>query len=129
MPLDKQTGVKDIESTLKQAQKSGENMDAVIRQEYLAITPADRQAALAQIKKDKVSDPTLPGLEITDSNGSVSVKSDTTQSWSSWGKDQVSNVEAGGRGVIASAEKDLNDFYHAIVDPFNNERKLIPGQQ
>jgi hypothetical protein len=128
--IDSQTGVREIESTLRSAQKSGDNMDAVIRQEYLAMSnPADRQAALAQIKQDRKADPSLPGLEITDRNdGDVSVKSDTTRSWATWGKEVMNDAEAAFRGNVSKGQDDVNSAKHA-GDTFHQWRLLVPGQQ
>ena len=127
--IDSHTGVNLIEGTLMQAQKSGENMDPVIRQEYLAMSPADRRAALIQIDKDRQSNPNLPGLEITDrGDGDATVKSDTRRSASTWIAETTNNAEANARQTTAKGEKDLKDFWHALSDPFNNERKKVPGQ-
>ena len=126
---DKQTGVREIESTLRLAQKSGENMDNVLRAEYQGITPADRQAALAQVKQDRAVDPSLPGLEITDRDGNVSVKSDTRQSWSSWGKDQLNGAETDVRQAVSTVEDFGQQFWQATVGKFNEERLKVPGEK
>ncbi len=125
---DRQEGVRQIESSLRLAQKSGENMDPVIRQEYLAITPAERQAALMQIKQDRTADPSLPELEITDRDGNVSVKSDTTRSWTTRGKEELNDVQARFREGITAVEDFGKGIKHATIDQFNAERKLVPGQ-
>jgi hypothetical protein len=125
---DRQEGVSQIESTLRYAQKSGENMDPVLRQEYLAMAPVDRRAALIQIKQDRAADPSLPGLEITDRDGDVSVKSDTTRSWATQGKEQINNVQANIREDASSVEDFGKQLKHATVDQFNTWRKLVPGQ-
>jgi hypothetical protein len=127
--VDKQEGVRDIESTLRSAQKSGENMDPVIRQEYMAITPADRQAALAQIKKDRVADPSLPGLEITDRGGDVSVKSDTTRSWATWAKETLNNAETAVRQDVATGQNYFDQFKQATLGAANDERLKVPGEK
>ena len=129
MTIDQATGVKMIEGTLKQADKSGQNLDDVIRQEYIAMAPNDRRAAMAQITKDRATDPSLPGLEITENGGNVNVKSDTKESWSNWGKEQIGDVQRAGLGVWkmgGDAVKQVSDGYDkTVVQPFDRMRDLV----
>jgi len=71
----------------------------------------------------------LPGLEITDrGDGEVTVRSDTRRSVSTRIGEVTNDAQANARQTAAKGEQDLKDFWHALIDPFNNERKKVPGQ-
>jgi hypothetical protein len=127
--LNAQEGARDIESALRTAQKSGTDMNPVIRQDYLGTKPEERQAALDIIKNDrKTVDPSLPALQITERDGDVSVKTDAKQSWSSWGKEQLSGVETNINQNISKGQEDFKEFEQATIGTVNTWRLLIPGQ-
>jgi hypothetical protein len=119
--LDVKAGVKDIESTLMSAQKTHDNMDAVLRQEFLAMAPGDRRAALTQIDKDRESNPSLPALELTDRGaGDVTVHANNDRSLTSQAQDGWNELQGNVRQQVSDDEKALSKGYHDVVDPIYN---------